>query len=114
MLIDVLKIAVLYLATLLSFTLVKNKKIRIALSITILASAIFLFKLNYKMALFAVFLGFGGAVTESIFIRYISDTWIYLTPDFASVPYWLVPLWSIAAILIWKSICVFKGLCILV
>ena len=64
MLSDIVTIAVIYITTLLSFTLIKDKRMRVITSILILTASIYLFKLNFKMAAFVIFLGFGGAVTE--------------------------------------------------
>jgi hypothetical protein len=51
--------------------------------------------------LFYVVGGFGGAIVESICIKYGIKTWKYMKPtDPLNVPIWLVPLWSIACVVI--------------
>jgi len=39
-------------------------------------------------------------LTESFFINFLDNTWEYKKPDIIGIPYWLVPLWGIAILLI--------------
>jgi hypothetical protein len=60
-----------------------------------------LHKIYPHPVLFYLVCGFGGAIAESIAIRYGSRTWSYVEPtNFLAVPIWLVPLWSIAGVFI--------------
>ena len=39
-------------------------------------------------------------LTESFFVNFLDNTWEYKKPDVIGIPYWLVPLWGIAILLI--------------
>jgi hypothetical protein len=51
--------------------------------------------------LFYVLCGFGGTIVESISIKYGIKTWKYMKPTYPlNIPIWLVPLWSIASVVV--------------
>ena len=58
------------------------------------------FNINYKLGLIYFLLGICCAMTEHIFIKYFDLTWNYRKIDFETIPYWLIPLWAIAIVLI--------------
>jgi|TARA_B110000037_G_scaffold34305_1_gene41603 hypothetical protein len=52
--------------------------------------------------------GIGAALTEHVFIKYITLSWDYRKPNFLTIPFWLMPLWGIAIILIMEIDAIFK------
>jgi len=60
------------------------------------------------MALLYLFLATCAVFTEYIFIRFFNDTWDYRKPDQLLVPYWLIPLWSVAIVIITSLYGLFK------
>ncbi len=62
--------------------------------------AISAFNISYNRALLLVFISVAASIVEHIYIQYIESTWDYRKPDVGNVPYWLVPLWSIAIVVI--------------
>ena len=52
-----------------------------------------------SLASYAV-IGFGGAISESIYIKYFAETWDYRAPKVLNLPLWLFPMWAIAAMII--------------
>ena len=52
-----------------------------------------------SLASYAV-IGLGGALSESIYIKYFAETWDYRAPKILNLPLWLFPLWAIAAMVI--------------
>ena len=65
---------------------------------------IFIVNKSWKLPLIFYFIfGFGGAILESIAIKYGTKTWKYIEPtELLNVPIWLVPLWAITSAAIIK------------
>ena len=58
------------------------------------------FNLKHTTILQYIFLAILASATEIIFITQFNDTWIYKKPDILHIPYWLIPLWAIAVLMI--------------
>jgi hypothetical protein len=62
--------------------------------------ATFAFNISHNRSLFLVFMGIVASMVENGYIQHIASTWDYRKPDVGNIPYWLVPLWSIAMVVI--------------
>lgn len=95
-------IGMYYILTLLSYYAFPDKDTR-----TIVSSVISLFAIkdlgrgNYPLF---IFLGCAGTITEMLYIK-MNGTWDYRQKNRCMldlVPFWLIPLWSLAAVLIYS------------
>lgn len=102
------RIIILYIIILVLYHQFKDTYTRTSLTTILFVACIFVFKIDYKTALLYLFLATCAVFTEYIFIRFLSDTWDYRKPDQLLVPYWLIPLWSVAIIIIIELYHVFK------
>jgi hypothetical protein len=102
------KIISIYVLTFLIFYKIENKNIRLIFTSLIYLFCIHLFNIDINMAIFYIFIAIGCAVTESIYITFCKDTWNYRNPDIINIPYWLIPLWSVAFLLIIETVNILK------
>ncbi len=94
----IVSIIIIYILTLTIFKFTsKNSHRFILLCILLVLSCILL---KDKKIVHYLLLGLCTALTESIFIIYLPNTWSYKTPEIFEIPYWLLPLWSIAILLL--------------
>lgn len=104
---DLLLIFIIYITILIMFQVVEDSRTRLILfGVLYIYTANVLGDENYLLYLGV---GLAASLTEAICINYFSDTWRYESPDFVGVPYWLIPLWSIAAIFIVKGVSTIKS-----
>jgi len=60
-----------------------------------------LYKLNPQSIIFYMVCGIGGALAESLAVKYGNRTWKYDEPTKPlNIPLWLIPLWAIAGVFI--------------
>lgn len=104
------KIIILYYLVLLFFYVIHSNLYRHIISVLIYIFSIIIFNINFKLGCLYFFLAIGAVFTEHIFIKYINLSWNYRNPDFFSIPFWLIPLWGIALILIIETINVFRSI----
>lgn len=90
----------LYILTLLTFHKIKDKYQRFFITNIIYIVFGTLTDYNMKMLIIYYILAIICVGTESIFINFFDETWKYKNPDIIEVPFWLVPLWGIAILLI--------------
>ena len=102
------RIIILYIIILVLYYQFKDTYTRTTLTTILFIICVFVFKINYKSALLYLFLATCAVFTEYIFIRFFSNSWDYRKPDQLLVPYWLIPLWSVAIIIIIKLYQIFK------
>lgn len=95
-----IKIICFYLLNLLLFLIVDKNEHRLIGCSLLYIFGLYLFKINWKLGLPFFAMAVGAAITEHIFIKYMKNTWSYKTPDIGEVPYWLIPLWGNAIIII--------------
>lgn len=94
----IVSIIIIYILILTIFKITyKNSHRFILLCILLVLSCVLL---KDKKIVPYLLLGLCAALTESIFIIYLPNTWSYKTPEIFEIPYWLVPLWSIAILLV--------------
>jgi hypothetical protein len=108
------KIIIIYFLILSLFYVVQSNVNRFILSTLLYIFSIFIFDIDYKLGCLYFLIGCGAAFTEHIFIRHISLSWDYREPNFYTIPLWLIPLWSLAIILILEMISLFTDMRILV
>ena len=89
-----------YLLTLLIFIIEKNNLRRFTYGL--LLYFLFCFNIGIKIKNILVYLVISVVcvLTESIFVNFFDETWEYKNPDILGIPYWLIPIWSIAIILV--------------
>ncbi len=105
---ELTRIIILYIIILVLYYQFKDTYTRTTLTTILFIICVFVFKINYKSALLYLFLATCAVFTEYIFIRFFSNSWDYRKPDQLLVPYWLIPLWSVAIIIIIKLYQIFK------
>ena len=94
------KVLILCILTMLLFWYNAASVTRFVLSMLLYFIAIVAFNISYSRGVFFVLIGSAAAIVESIFIQYMDATWEYRAPDIFRIPYWLIPLWSIAIVVI--------------
>ena len=94
------KVFILCILTMLVFWYNTASVTRFVLSVLLYLTAIIVFNISYSRGAFFVLMGSAAAIVESIFIQYMDATWEYRSPDIFRIPYWLIPLWSIAIVVI--------------
>ena len=99
----IIRIVVLYTLTILLYLNTKSNKIRFIWSLLLYVFGVILLRVNYKSAVSYFALAVCATITEHIFIKYMDSTWDYRKPDRYLVPYWLVPLWALAILIIVHS-----------
>ena len=97
---QIINIGLVYLLTLFLFYTIKKEYIRLLLALLIYLFGIFIFEHDYKLAIIYLGVAVCCVITESIFITFFDETWNYRKPDIINIPYWLIPIWAIAIILI--------------
>ena len=97
---NIWKIIILYFMVLLLFHVVHSNLIRFIILVLLYIFSIILFNINYKLGCLYFLIGILAAFTEHIFIKYINLSWDYRNPNFFTIPFWLIPLWGIAIIII--------------
>ena len=89
-----------YLLTLLVFFLFNDKNIRFLLTLTSYLLSCELYKIDWYKRIIYIFLACVCVLTESIFINLFDNTWEYKIDDFIGIPFWLIPLWGMAILLV--------------
>tara|TARA_B100001094_G_scaffold332014_1_gene402370 strand:+ start:319 stop:663 length:345 start_codon:yes stop_codon:yes gene_type:complete len=102
------ELCVIYFVTLLLFFSVKGNLGRFVAACIFYTGLVSKFNLGYDLGVLYFLVGVAAALTEHVFINYISSSWDYRKPDIISLPYWLFPLWGIAVILITQICDIFK------
>jgi len=97
---DKWKIILVYFMVLLIFYVVHSNLNRFILMILLYIFSIILFNINLKLGCLYFLIGIGAAFTEHVFIKYFNLSWDYRKPNFFTIPFWLIPLWGIAIIII--------------
>ena len=99
-----IKIILIYILLLLVFFYINDNSIRFIVTSLIYLLSIFIFNIEYKYGILFVLMEIGCVITESIYITFFNKTWKYLNSDIINIPYWLIPLWSTAIVLIVESV----------
>ncbi len=107
-----LKIIVIYILLLIIFYNIREKNIRLIYTSIIYLLCIYLFDIDYKLAILYIIIAIGCVITEAIYIHFFNETWKYINPDIINIPYWLIPFWSIAILIIVESANVIKPIII--
>ena len=102
------KIIAIYLLTFAIFYTIEKKCLRLIFASIIYILCLYTFNIKFNIALFYIFIAIGCVITESIYITFCKDTWNYRNPDIINIPYWLIPLWSIAFLLIIQTVNIVK------
>ncbi len=89
-----------YILALFTFFKFKDKHLRFILTTIIYVLFGLISKFNIRMIIFYFILAIICVGTESIFINFFDETWEYKNPDIIEIPFWLIPLWGIAILLI--------------
>ena len=89
-----------YLLTLLVFFLFDDNNLRFILTFISYNISCELYKLNWYKRIIYLLLAVICVITESIFINLFNETWTYKINDLFGIPFWLIPLWGIAILLI--------------
>lgn len=102
------KIIIIYFIVLLLFYFIHSNLYRFILLLLLYIFSVFIFNINFIFGCFYFLLAIGASITEHIFIKYITLSWDYRNPNLFTIPYWLIPLWGIAVILILETSSIFK------
>ena len=102
------KILCIYALTFFIFYKIDDKYVRLLFAALIYLMCMYVFNIDTNMAIFYIFIAIGCGITESIYINFCKDTWNYHDPDIINIPYWLIPLWSIAFLLIIETVNILK------
>lgn len=94
--------------TLISYYTIHSNLKRFILSVLLFIFSIIICEINFKLGILLFLIGIACALTEYIFIKYMRLYWDYRQPDFLKIPFWLIPLWGIAIILIIQVTNIFK------
>ena len=89
-----------YLLTLLVFFLFDDNNLRFILTFISYIISCELYRLNWYKRIIYLLLAVICVITESIFINLFNETWTYKINDLFGIPFWLIPLWGIAILLI--------------
>jgi hypothetical protein len=108
MIMNICKIMTMYFIVLLLFYVIHSNLNRFIISILLYIFSIIIFNIDYKLGCLYFLVGIGAALTEHVFIKYITLSWDYRKPNFLTIPFWLMPLWGIAIILIMEIDAIFK------
>ena len=108
--VDFVEVILLYLVTLVIYYHVTSNLNRFFIISFLYIISLLVFKINYKLGLFYFILAIGAALTEHIFIKYLKYTWDYRKPDVLLIPYWLIPLWALAIIVITQLSKIFNSI----
>jgi len=97
---NIVKIIIVYFMVMLSFYIIHSNLMRFIVLLLLYIFSVILFNINYKLGFLYFLTGIGAALTEHIFIKYIHSSWDYRNPNLLTIPFWLIPLWGIAIIII--------------
>ena len=89
-----------YLLTLLVFFLFNDKNLRFILTFISYIVSCELYRINWYTRIVYLLLAIICVITESIFINLFEETWNYKNVDLFGIPFWLIPLWGLAILLI--------------
>ncbi len=89
-----------YLLVLLIFIKEKENMNRFLLSLVLYLLFSLYIGLDIQSIIIYLVLSVICVLTESFFVNFLDNTWEYKKPDVIGIPYWLVPLWGIAILLI--------------
>lgn len=103
-----MKIILIYSLLLIIFHILQNKNTRFIFTSIIYLLCIYLFNIECKLSFLYVIIALCCVITESIYINFFNETWIYSNPDIISIPYWLISIWSIAILLIIEGVNMIK------
>ena len=106
--ISMMKIIIIYSLLLIIFHIIQNKNTRFIYTAIIYLLCIYLFNIDFKLSILYVVIALCCVITESIYINFLDETWKYTNPDFISIPFWLISIWSIAILLIIEGVNMFK------
>ena len=95
-----IKILFLYLLNLLLYFNITSNHSRFIFTLFLYLFSIIMFKIDYKDAVLFFIIAICCSITEYFFIRFINHSWDYRKPDLYLIPYWLIPLWAIAVVII--------------
>ena len=93
------KIIAIYVLTFLTFYEIEQNKLRLIYASFIYLISIYLFNVKWTLAILYICIAIACVITESLYVTFCKNTWVYKTPDIINLPYWLLPLWSIAFLL---------------
>jgi len=91
-----ISINLLSIITLISVILFWKKSILLTAILLIIGFLMLYILKSKKKIIVFIFCSFAGALTEIIAIY--SGAWIYSNSNFLGIPFWLIPLWGIAAL----------------
>jgi len=106
--ITICKILAIYILTFVLFYKIDNKNLRLIVASIIYLLSVVLFNVKWTLAILYVFIALACVITESLYVSFCKDTWLYKKPDIINIPYWLLPLWSIAFLLMIELINIVK------
>ncbi len=86
--------------TLLIFFLFNDNILRFILTLFAYIISSSIYRIEFYKSLVYLSIAFICVLTESIFINFVGNTWEYRNSDFFGIPFWLVPLWGMAILLI--------------
>ena len=97
---NIVKIIIVYFMVMLSFYIIHSNLMRFIVLFLLYIFSVILFNINYKLGFLYFLTGIGAALTEHIFIKYIHSSWDYRNPNLLTIPFWLIPLWGLAIIIV--------------
>ena len=89
-----------YLLTLLIYLLFDDNFLRFILTTCAYIIGTIIYKIDCYKGIFYLFIASICVLTESIFINFFSNTWEYNKSDIIGIPFWLIPLWGMAILLV--------------
>ena len=105
---ETVKIIIVYFMVMLSFYSIHSNLIRFIVLLLLYIFSVVLFNINYKLGFLYFLTGIGAALTEHIFITYFHLSWDYRKPNLLSIPFWLIPLWGLAIIIVTEMSIIFN------
>jgi hypothetical protein len=97
---NIVKIIIVYFMVMLSFYIIHSNLMRFIVLLLLYIFSVILFNINYKLGFLYFLTGIGAALTEHIFIKYIHSSWDYRNPNLLTIPFWLIPEWGLAIIIV--------------
>ena len=79
-----------------SIKLFQNQKSILFMILSSILMLLYLSDTN-KNILFYLLCSLAGPIAEIVIMKIANNTWEYKNPDFLGIPFWLLPLWGIAA-----------------
>ena len=93
------KLLFIYISVLILFYKITHNNPRLFATLSLFITTSYLFNVPYHFAIFYLFMSSGAAFSEHL-VSNMKNTWIYKNTDIGLIPYWLIPLWGIAIIII--------------